>query len=114
MDPQATKQQMVTSLRQASKAITDTADKLGSLPPPTFDHGEEAAKASVAQMKESAKQMKKAADQLDAATVTDMASLGQVMSGLDAFGDESNIDFDEYVTDDDTQDAIMQLPACQD
>jgi hypothetical protein len=107
---------MATMYGKMGDAFTNTASKLSSTPPPTFDKGPELASKFIQAMSKAGPALKDAAGKISSADVTDGASLQQAMQqasgalsqsmdGLDLMGG--------YELDQKTQDAIEKLPECK-
>src|SRR5699024_7898720 len=79
-DPAQMQESAVTYFNSIGDAMTDTANKLESLPPPTFDQGDEVASQLVSGMSEAGPAFKEAATKIAAADVSSQEDLSAAMS----------------------------------
>lgn len=114
-DPKAAQQSFVDYFNQLGDAFTDTATKLASTPPPTFDKGPEIAGKIVQALGAAGPALKNSASQLAAAKVTDAASLSTAIEAASASMQTQMqaLSLDGYELDPKTEAAVDALPSCK-
>ncbi len=105
---------LVETFNKASDSMTEAADKLSSLPPPSIDHGEEIAAEAAAGMAKAGPAMKQIADALSKATVTSMDDLSAAMQQAnDAMDTDLNgLSLNNFELSDQMQAEVAKIPAC--
>lgn len=105
---------LVDTFNKASGAMTEAADKLSSMPPPSIDHGDEIAAEAAAGLAKAGPAMKQIADALSKATVTSMDDLSAAMQQAnDAMGsDLDDLSLNNFELSDQMQAEVAKIPAC--
>jgi hypothetical protein len=103
---------MVKEFDTLGDAMTNTANILKPLPPPTFSNGGQFASDVVASLSQAGPQMKAAAADIKAVAAGDTAGLQAAIEKASTAMSSSMSGLDKYDLDTNTQDAMAKIPAC--
>lgn len=103
---------MVKEFGTLGDAMTNTANALKPLPPPTFANGQQFATDVVTSLSQAGPEMKTAASDIQAVDPTDASALEAAIEKAGDTLQNSLSALDKYDLDENTQNAMKNIPAC--